>query len=241
MTSIVLNVKTAREFCIRGSCQSKGQLLPFIAQIRNRFMKGWVPAAAASRDASASGKARHRLRAQRPRAERLLHQEAVVVLRLRGDLAADPGRQLDRLVDILQFDFRNDQAEVLARENVDLPREVAVEDTTWRVFSMMAPSRSCMSASACSTGMGYSNSSRRRSAGRDFDGERRGSIAADANPGRRLCRSTRDRPAGWSSGLKRARASRCHARGTCVRSRNSLAHAMPAAKPGNPCEFTELL
>src|SRR5262249_39390859 len=55
----------------------------------------------------------------------MLHQRAVVVLRLAGDLGADPIWQLDVLMLVPHLDLGNDQAGVLAGEHVDLPVEIA--------------------------------------------------------------------------------------------------------------------
>ena len=58
----------------------------------------------------------------------MLCQGAVVVLPLSRDFFANPGRQIDVLVFMAQFDFGDDQAQVLARKDIDVPSQIAVRN-----------------------------------------------------------------------------------------------------------------
>src|SRR5258708_8599734 len=71
---------------------------------------------------------RHRRFLARPRAKWTLHQRAVVVLRLSGDLCANPGWQFDVLMLVPQLDFGDDQTEVVAGEHIDFPSEIPARD-----------------------------------------------------------------------------------------------------------------
>ena len=54
-----------------------------------------------------------------PGTEWVLRQVAVGVGRPSGDLPSNPGRQIDLLVFMAEFDLRNNKTEVLAREHID--------------------------------------------------------------------------------------------------------------------------
>src|SRR6516165_6387251 len=56
------------------------------------------------------------------------HQGAIVILRLSGDLRADPGRQFDVLMLVPQLDFGDDQTEIVAGEHIDFPDDIAARD-----------------------------------------------------------------------------------------------------------------
>src|SRR5438132_13111420 len=71
---------------------------------------------------------RHRPFLSQPRAKWALHQGAVVVLRLSGDLWADPGWQFDVLMLVPQLDFGDDQTEIIAGEHIDFPGQIAARD-----------------------------------------------------------------------------------------------------------------
>jgi hypothetical protein len=107
---------------------------------------------------------RHRRNFVRPGAERALCQEAIVVLRPSRDFQADPGRQIDVLVFMAQLDFCNDKTEVLAREHIDFPSEIA---TTRKLITPLLDDGP-LPTSASKVGTAYSSSSRRSLAGRDF-------------------------------------------------------------------------
>src|SRR5262249_20341130 len=47
---------------------------------------------------------------------------------------ADPGRQIDVLAFVAQLDFCNDKTEVLPREDVDLPRQIAMGNLIARLL-----------------------------------------------------------------------------------------------------------
>ena len=139
---------------------------------------------------------------------------------------------LDRLIDIAQLDFGNDQAQVLTGENIDLPRQAAMWNHMARLLDDGAFAK-LHERFGLQHRNGILQFQPPQIRGTRLDGERCGSVAADANPGRRFSARREIGLPNRRFDLKRARASRCRARGTCARSRNSLAHAMMAANPEN--------
>src|SRR5215471_9015113 len=126
---------------------------------------------------------RHRRLLARPRAIWTLHQGAVVVLRLPGDLRANPGRQFDVLMLVAQLDFGDDQAEVVAGENVDFPGEVAARNDVAHLIDDGA-----LAELYQRLGFQYRNIILQlqpaQVRGPRFDGQRCGAIVADANADR---------------------------------------------------------
>src|SRR6516165_1682198 len=126
---------------------------------------------------------RHRRFLARPRAKWTLHQRAVVVLRLSGDLCADPGWQFDVLMLLTQLDFGDDQAEVIAGEHIDFPGEIAARDDVAHLLDDGA-----LAELYQRLGFQYRNIILQlqpaQVRGARFDGERCGAIVADANADR---------------------------------------------------------
>jgi hypothetical protein len=110
-------------------------------------------------------------------------QNGRVVLRLPGDLRADPGRQFDVLMLVAQLDFGDDQAEVVAGEHVDFPDEIAARDDVAHLLDDGA-----LAELYQRLGFQYRNIILQlqpaQVRGARFDGERCGAIVADANADR---------------------------------------------------------
>jgi|SRR6516164_11220928 hypothetical protein len=61
-------------------------------------------------------------KATSPQAVWMLRQRTIVVLPLSGHFSANPGWQVDGFMFMLQLNFSDDQAAVLARKHIDFPR-----------------------------------------------------------------------------------------------------------------------